>query len=288
MTRKFTLWLTSNLLVLGICSFSLLPSQLGDEKDETKLSEKSRAVLAAKKKLVAREIKKLKGHAWAGQYYYGDHLGVNVALSLAPKSGFAYTWDGCLGLYDLNYGDVVEADGRIRLVFALPNEPKGVGIRPEFFPVLWGERHYLISADQLVRFANAINAGFEPRKGPSGRFLLKAGDHLKATRGDPNLPAEFSGYLLKEPIEAEISSVKDSRMEDTNRVTAAVLNAGANRGVKVGMEFWVYQPSGLYGKALATSVNDSSSEVTIDQLEAPGESHIPSPGWKLSTHVGHD
>jgi hypothetical protein len=40
----------------------------------------------------------------AGQYYYGE--GVNFELSLAPKSGFAFTWNCCLGLYHMNYDDV--------------------------------------------------------------------------------------------------------------------------------------------------------------------------------------
>jgi len=40
--------------------------------------------------------------------------------------------------------------------------------------------------------------------------------------------------------------------------------------------------------ARVTSVGSSHSEATIDQYEADGKSHLPSPGWKLSTHAGHD
>jgi hypothetical protein len=115
-----------------------------------------------------RELKTLKAHAWAGKYHYGDGLGVNVDLSLAPKSGFVFTWHGCLGLYDLNYGGVEEADGRIR---------------------------------------------------------------HKAVHGQPNIPSAYSSYLLKQPIKAEITSVKERRIEDSARITTVVLNAGSAQGV---------------------------------------------------------
>ena len=77
-------------------------------------------------------------------------------------------------------------------------------------------------------------------------------------------------------------------MEDSKRITIAVLDVGTAQGVRQGMEFWVYEPSAIYGLAKITSVHRSSSEATIDQYEANGKSHPPSPGWKLSTHVGRD
>ncbi len=123
--------------------------------------------------------------------------------------------NGCVGLYDLNYGDVLENDGRIRLVFKYPNDRKGFqGIAPELVPIVWGDRHYLIPADEFLRLANAINAGFEPSKTRSARFLLREGDELKRVQGQPNLPSPYSEYLLKQPIKAEISSIKNSRLQD--------------------------------------------------------------------------
>lgn len=286
--RKIGAWFGSSLLIVGVACFLLLPSQFASDKDAKKFSKKSKANLETEKTLIRQEIETLKAHPWAGQYYYGDGLGVNVDLSVAPKSGFAFTWNGCLGLYDLNYGDVVETDGRIRLVFKLSNERKGFqGMAPEFLPVVWGDRHYLIPVDEVVKFANAINAGFEPRQGAGGRFLLKRGDESKSVSGFPNLPPQYSEYLLKKPIEAEISSVKESRMEDSKRITTAVLNVGTAQGVRQGMEFWVYEPSAIYGLARITRVDSSYSEATIDQYEAD-KPRLPSPGWKLSTHVGND
>jgi hypothetical protein len=256
-------------------------------QDWGKFSKKSEAALEVQRKLIDQELKSLHEHPWAGHYYYGDGLGVNVRLDLAPRSGFVFTWHGCLGLYDLNYGKVEETGGQVKLVFKFPNDQKGFqGIASELIPVLWGARHYLIPADGIVDFANAINAGFEPRSGLQGRFLLRDGDELKPVSGKPNVPSEYSAYLLDHPIEAEISSVKESRVEDLWRIVNIQLNVGTAQGVKTGMEFWVSTPDCLYGNARITDVGSAQSHATLKIFEADYKSNVPSPGWRLSTHAG--
>jgi hypothetical protein len=47
-------------------------------------------------------------------------------------------------------------------------------------------------------------------------------------------------------------------------------------------------PSAIYGHAIVTSVDREHCEITIDQLEAKGESHAPSPGWKFSTRADYN
>jgi hypothetical protein len=127
MMRRYTAWAGSIFLSAAVIGSVVLglSGQIVWGKDGKKFSKGSKAALETKKGLIDQELHALAAHPWAGRYYYGDGLGVNVALSLAPKSGFAFTWNGCLGLYDLNYGDVVEVDGRIRLVFKYPNDQKG-------------------------------------------------------------------------------------------------------------------------------------------------------------------
>jgi hypothetical protein len=285
--RKFAARSASSLLLTSLFSLLLLPSLFAREREPQKFSKQATANLETRKTQIQRELSSLNVDSWAGQYYYGDGLGVNVELSLAPKSGFAFTWNGCLGLYDMNYGDLEESDGKIRLFFKLPNEHKPLqGIASEFVPVVWGNRHYLIASDEVVKFANAINAGFEPREGAWGEFLLKRQDVSKSANGKPNLPSEYSEYLLKHPIDAEISSIKGSHTEKTGRLTTVMLNVGASQGVKKGMEFYLYAPSGLFESATVTNMNGRSVEAEIfqccDDRAAP-----PAVGWKLSTHVGH-
>jgi hypothetical protein len=289
--RRYTAWAGSNLLfaaVIGFVVFSLGGQTVWGE-DGKRFSKGSKASLEARKVLIDQEAHGLTAHSWAGRYYYGDGLGVNVKLSLAPKSGFAFTWNGCLGLYDQNYGDVVEVDGRIKLIFKYPNERKGFeGIAPELIPIVWGERHYLIPADEVVKFANAINAGFEPRKGAGGRFLLRDGDELKAVEGQPSLPSLYSEYLLKQPIKAEISSIKKIRLEDDTHITTLTLNVGSAQGIKQGMEFYVYSPENIFEWARITSVDSSNSEAEVVQRLAEEKYGRPSIDWKLSTSAQRD
>ena len=288
--RKRVISVGSALLLAPLAFLALnWSAQLGWTKDENKFSQEAKAASEAKKLLIAEELNTLNGHEWAGNYYHGDGLGVNVSLSLAPKSGFVFTWNGCLGLYDLNYGDVAAENGRIKLVFTFANDRKGFqGIAPELIPIVWGERHYLIPADEVVSFANTVNAGFEPRKSQWGRFLLRRGDEVKSASGQPNLPPEYSGYLLKDPIKAEISSIQGSRTETTTRFTSVILNVGSAQGVKQGMEFYVYSPSSIAEWATVTHVSGSNSEAEIVQYAFGQKRKPPTLNWKFSTFVGNE
>src|SRR5690349_21093382 len=59
-------------------------------------------------------IRFLPGHCWAGHYYTGDGLGVNVSLDLAPGAGYVFELHGCLGLYDRNFGAVSQTGETLR------------------------------------------------------------------------------------------------------------------------------------------------------------------------------
>lgn len=285
--RKPAARIGSTLLLTMVISFLLLPQFAQDEVPK-KFSKRADANLAAKKKRIQQELQSLKVDSWAGHYYYGDGLGVNVELSLAPESGFAFTWNGCLGLYDMNYGDAVQSGGKIRLVPKLPNENKPFeGIAREFLPIVWGDRHYLIATDEVVKFANAINAGFEPRKDAWGMFLLRREDVSKPATGNPSLPLEHSEYLLKHPIDAEIASIKNSHIKESERLTTVLLNVGASQGAKKGMEFYLYAPSGLYASARVTDVNGFASEAEVSQC-CDDKAGPPAVGWKLSTRAGRE
>lgn len=174
------------------------------------------------------------------------------------------------------------------MVPKLPNERKPFeGIAPEFLPIVWGDRHYLIATDEVVEFANAINAGFEPRESVWGMFLLRQADVSKSATGSPSLPLEYSEYLLKHPIDAEISSIKRSRTKQSERITTVELNVGARQGVKKGMEFFLYLPSSLYASATVTGVNETFSEAEISEC-CDDKASSPAVGWKLSTRAGRD
>ena len=196
-----------------------------------------------------------------------------------------------MGLYDLNYGNVEWSNRKIKLHFEHSNKREGFqGIAPELIPVKWGERHYLIPSNEVVEFTNAVNAGFEPCSMFCSRFLLKRGDETKKVKGRPNVPKEDRVYLLKKPIRLGIRSVGESRIETAKsdpqfryRITKVILNAGSAKGVRLGMEFHVYNPSNVSESAKVTKVEEQFSEAEIVQISLEGAS--PSPDWKLSTII---
>ena len=277
-------------LILAVAAGVCLAAGQPDDR----LSAPSEAAAHARAKRIKEELAQLKGHPWAGEYYDGDGLEVSASLFIAPKSGFAFWQQGDMGLDDLNYGGVEASGGRLRLLFELPRRRGDfVGIEPELTLVLWGDRHYLIDSGRMPDFVDHVNAGFEPRHGNPGSFLLRRGDEHKAAHGAPDIPVEYRNLLLKVPIRARISSVGTSKIEkrelseSIDRVTLLVLDAGSAKGVRPGMEFYVFRPaSARYGSVRVTKVEADSSEAEVDQnaRDAP-----PSPKWKLSTRAigGH-
>ncbi len=267
----------------------LLSPQLYSQANESdqRFSEASVSASEMQTKKIQQELRNLKDDDWAGEYYFGDGLGVNVSLALAPKSGFVFSWHGCLGLYDLNYGDVAFTNGSVRLLFKYLNKREGFeGIAPELLPVRWGKRHYLIAVDRIVDFTNAINAGTEPSSlfgGRSGRFLLRRGDENMAVVGRPTLPNEFLGYILAEPIKVKVSSVEQARVEHSRRITYVRIDAGSVDGIKQGMELYVHSPSRTFDTAVVTSVSEHSARAVIEQMELTDP--LPSTDWDLSTKL---
>src|SRR5687767_13739491 len=71
-----------------------------------KFIPEAEAATAARERAFRDELTAFQEHPWAGEYYYGDGLGVNVRLLLTPQSGFVFQWRGCLGVYDRNHGAV--------------------------------------------------------------------------------------------------------------------------------------------------------------------------------------
>jgi hypothetical protein len=240
----------------------------------------------AREKLILKEAKESKNHSWAGEYYEGDGRGENVSVSMAPKSGFVFSWHGCLGLYDRNYGEVFETNGVLKLTFALPNEQRGFqGLSKEFIPVHWGPRTYLIAADEMVDFCNDVNSGREPRKGIYGRHLLRDGDEKREAEGKPDVPAQFIQYLLKKPIIGQIVAVgkvstRPSVASFKFKDIEVTLNVGKKDGLLPGMQLGAISNRAFDSVKISRVESDQAFGV-ITQI---GENDpMPELGWKFST-----
>jgi hypothetical protein len=277
--------IVGTILVLGIRAAEQSPKNSDEEVWAAKQAAAGKA--AVRWTAIKDEVKKLGNHEWAGEYYYGDGLGVNVSFAIAPTSGYAFEWHGCLGCYDRNFGAVEFKDGRIRLAFTFENKRKGFqGIAPEFIPVAWGPRRYLIPADDVIGFCNGINHGMESRLG-SRRYLLRQGDEEKKVDGFPKVPDEYKGYLLDKPINATIVAVGEPKLRPSLgdwkfKDVPVTLNMGKEQGLMVGMELLVAEPERSFDSVRVTKVEETRAEGVVTQI---GEDWpAPKAGWKLSTH----
>jgi hypothetical protein len=286
-------WVTSRLvpvLMLTVLIALLSSGQVPSRIKRGKWSAAAGAAADDRKERIRNEINRIGEHEWAGEYYYGDGLGVNVALTVAPESGFVFTWHGCLGLYDRNFGNVGFEDGLLKLSLSYPNKRGGfAGIAPELYPVLWGDRHYLIPSDGVIEFCNSVNAGLEPCSLFCGRFLLRKGDRDKETQGHPQVPPKFLQYLQRDPLKADIISVEQSYVVKDKElkgwrylVSTVTLNAGKVEGMLPGLELHAYDPPNSE-TAEVIEIQEHTSRARIVQCGTDFDK--PTVGWRLSTRL---
>jgi len=228
---------------------------------------------------VVEEAQQLGKNHWAGLYYQGDGLGVNIQLDIAPKAGFAFEWQGCLGLYDRNYGTVKEDNGRLKLSFGLSNVREGFhGLAEEFMVVPWGQRMYLIEVDHIYDFCDWVNIGMEPRDEIHGLVFLREGDEKVAVTGRPSLPNEYQPYLSDTPILAEIMKVISTQQRGWIYESTVEINAGREQGVLSFMRF--HESEELHSNGFVKEVLDNRSIVVFTESKV---SELPVIGTKVST-----
>lgn len=286
----------STLILLTICAVcSCVPSmfsapQISGKEREQKLLEKQYEKLSAREDAIKKELSTLQNHPWAGEYNTSDGL-TGRRLFIAPRTGFSFLWHCCTGPCDLNYGKVKFEDGLIKITSELTNHRDSFeGIDATFYPILWGNRHYLIAEDEMIDFCNSVNSGSEPAVGTgllSSRFLVKAGDEAKRPPGLPPIPAEYKEYLLSKPITAEILSIDSNHLEDIGlgpefrmKVFVVAINSGYSEGVRAGMEFHTTSKD-IWEDVEVTQVSEHSCKGEIRIF--PGSNVRPVIGWQLST-----
>ena len=193
-----------------------------------------------------------------GKFFRAD------GVSLEIKSGGRFTY-----VMDTDVGNVERADGTVevidgRLWFWPSSESR---LQPNsrltgwWVPVAWGERQYLIEEQQLLPFANDVNLGTEPRKSLTGSYLLRRGDVDRPVTGWPDVPAEWRGYLLHQPIGGVITKVTDDRH--------AEIDVGRRNGLRAQMVLMAARRSGGWLDVTVTSVTPNSSRVSGDPGESP-------------------
>lgn len=245
-------------------------------RDDRKFTDASKEDGRQHREAILREAKELNEHPWAGEYYFGDGLGVNVSIALAPKNGFVFSWHGCLGMYDQNWGEVVvdPDEGSLHLRCHFNNTREGFqGIATDLQPVRWGDRHYLVPVSELLEFCNHVNSGSETRRGVHGRFALRRGDEKLAVEGSPEVPAKYQRFLLSKPIMAKISDIDGEQI---------IVDIGSIDGAFAGMQMFVEDREYVVRSLKLTEVGDRTSKA-MEGFNCFPDSPALKPALQLST-----
>jgi len=231
---------------------------------------------------------------WAGEYYTGDGLGMNVIIKIAPKSGVVYTWHGCLGLYDANHGDIAETfpDG-VRIKPAIdPDASMFQYMSERLYFVRWGDQRYLVPEAQMLQLVyNYNHGGYHrelmlsiPRKFEDLRQMRV---EKPAPDGRPELPSKYARYIIEKPVQLRIREVKaepESPVPNDAGVSSSriVFEGGTNQNVFVGMEL-LFE----YGLSFVTitidKVTQSDSEGVLSiPLDVGSTASLPKQNMMLS------
>jgi hypothetical protein len=176
---------------------------------------------------------------WFAGRYEQTLTDTGRALELGVDGSYRWIYSGFIGRAFSR-----EESGRVRLVDGwLVFEPDG-GVDTATHEPL-SERGCVVAKDawrcfllerDIVSFCNNVNAG----RRPSPRFML-ATEASSSTTPElaAQLPPEFAGYVLSEPVVAKLRSVDDLRAagEGGDRVEFTI-DAGAADGLRVGMQLW--------------------------------------------------
>ena len=258
--------------------------------DKEKLSFENRVIVEQRAKKVQAELETLQEHPWAGSY--DIHSGVppvgKYRFLIAPKSGYIYTsnsddWVDAYGgvLYDQNYGGATWENDRLKLSPVLKNEDNGYyNPGTEFVLIPWEERLYLVPADGIVEFCNAVNSGWV--------HYFSRGGNWKHPEGKPDVPDNFKPYLLETPIEGQVIAL--GKTEDVQRgeyrgqpwmlkETTVTINKGKQDGLLSGMKFYVMDSEFSEWIEL-TDVSETESEGIFTWRD---ERSAPQTGWSVST-----
>lgn len=194
--------------------------------------------------------------ALVGRYFRGDGLGEAFSLDIRRDGGFLYTNDTDVGNLDRAEGKIEIVDERVWFV---PNahaklEPNS-RLAGWWVFIQWGARRYLVEEAEMMKFVNAVNLAWEPRKTITGGYLLRRDDWSRPATGLPEIPAEWRKYLLRTPISATVTSVTGG---------AGEINVGRRKGILPGVRLMASAKDGGWFDVTVISVTPDSARVKVE------------------------
>jgi len=195
----------------------------------------------------------------------------------------------------VNFGSAKFVNG----VLVLDSEQTYAGehslsLKPEFTPVKWGHQRWLIPTHELELFAYAVNSGSWE---DYGSFFVKVDASDQDPKGRPEIPSQFDQILDREPLEAKVVAVGESPENWFGDVT---IDVGKNKGVIVGMSFWLTGVKNTRVKISVMRVNENTAVAEIvsvgyaydfddvgNQMDADPAEFKPQTGMSFTSRVSN-
>lgn len=223
---------------------------------------------------------------WDGVYLSNnDWLGEEF-LSLNQENGFVeyYFYHT---LKRLDFGYIKKNQDSLILTSEKSSFEKNKSKTWELVKVKYGDRHYLITENNLKYFLEDIVGVFPANAQPYHYSIwLKKDDEEKKVFGVPQIPKKYK-HLFRSPLETKITKVGKKIYQDTDIYYFLTLGAGINKKLKVGMNFFV-EDLGEWIEITKVSQNTSIGKIrrsfydkTEECLDERGGSGSPIPCKKL-------
>ena len=211
---------------------------------------------------ITSEIQRTTSDEWAGAYsrYVGETW--SDVLVWTPELGFAAYRDTCSNgpRAWVNFGSARFENGLLFLTSEQTFTGEHVlAIKREYTPVKWGHQRWLIPTDELELFAYAVNSGSSD---DYYRFYSKSDGNADKPKGQPELPSQFKHILNRKPVKARIVQIGEKPEKWYPDVS---IDAGKDKGVIVGMSFWL---TGVKNTELKISVASVSEKTAVAKVVA--------------------
>lgn len=164
-----------------------------------------------------------------GDYIFGDGF-VYRELQVRSSGNYHFEYGDDTDRHLQSSGVCMVLHGRLWLTPDRPASAElGFWLGNNLLPVRWADRTYLVPEKQRMDFCNAVNQGGLPTFMRSGRFVLRDIDRETLPTVAPEVPPEWSRFLLQPQLAGKITQLLPDGW--------AVLNLGAQDGLRAGMSF---------------------------------------------------
>ena len=275
----------------------LRSTQLNAQGYVEKLPDEVKRPFQEKLMRISSEIRGSDSDEWEGLYtrYVGETW--SESLFWTSNDGFAAYRDTCSNgpRAWVNFGSAKFVNG----VLVLDSEQNYTGehslsLKREYTPVKWGHQRWLIPTDELELFAHAVNSSsWEDYES----FYLRVDGNNDEPKGQPEIPNRFRHILDRKPIKAKVVAVGES---SENRFGDVTIDVGKNKGVIVGMSFWLTGVKNTGVKISVIRVNEKTAVAKIvsvglsydfdddgNQMDADPPDFIPTPGMSFTNRVSN-